>query len=284
MAKSRALLSSVLEHLRKWFKAWKSCWKVKEVKKCDGLIVSEKEKKTLGFVLGCTGHISERTGRPASAFSLLQSKGRCSGSPPVSPRDLVNIHHQAWASAFNSRPRLATSRRRTDRWCLRRPPSARAAVPAGKPHRCNETEPGSEWLTHSPSATEKTCGAKGISWAWSEPLYSCRPTWQPSLLLPHCGSPWRCEQLPPDCLGGPVVSVWRCPSLWRYDRPVELPHTWLTSHATEAANRKAISPNVPVRSYLLSACMALAYCRCIFGEEIFGSKSPTFNLQKGKKM
>lgn len=63
--------------------------------------------------------------------------------------------------------------------------------------------------------------------------YFCHPTWQPSLLLPHSVSPWRCEQLPPDCSGGPAAHGWRCPSLWRFDRLVELPHTWLTSHATD---------------------------------------------------
>lgn len=44
----------------------------------------------------------------------------------------------------------------------------------------------------------------------------------------------------------------------------------------EAINKTLIS--TPARTYLLSACMALAYWRCIFGEEIFGSSSPTFNL------
>lgn len=52
----------------------------------------------------------------------------------------------------------------------------------------------------------------------------------------------------------------------------------------KAINKTLIS--TPARTYLLSACMALAYWRCIFGEEIFGSSSPTFNLivENGSKM
>lgn len=117
-----------------------------------------------------------------------------------------------------------------------------------------------------------------LTWAT---LCFCHPTWQPSLLLPHSASPWRCGQLPPDCSGGPAAHVWRCPNLWRFDRLAELPHTWLPSHAVisgAAMNKKPISRNFVARTYLLSACMALAYWRCIFGEEMFGSNSPTFNL------
>lgn len=60
-------------------------------------------------------------------------------------------------------------------------------------------------------------------------------------------------------------------------------HMLLISEA--AMNKKPISMNLVARTYLLSACMALAYWRCIFGEEIFGSNSPTFNLSAkwGKK-
>lgn len=69
-------------------------------------------------------------------------------------------------------------------------------------------------------------------------LYVCHPTWQPSLLLPRSGSPWRYEQLPPDCSGAPAAHGWRCPSLWRFDRLGELPRTWLTLQAADQRGHK----------------------------------------------
>lgn len=74
------------------------------------------------------------------------------------PTFIINREHRHSTNASIEQPLY----RGTDQWCLRRPPSVRAAAPAGKPHRCNETEPGSEWLTHSPSATEKTCSTNTL--------------------------------------------------------------------------------------------------------------------------
>lgn len=58
------------------------------------------------------------------------------------------------------------------------------------------------------------------------------PTWRPSLLHQCSASPWRCEQRPLGCSGGPVAHGSCCPSLWRFHRPVQLPHTWITQQTS----------------------------------------------------
>lgn len=154
----------MLEHLRKWFRAWKRGLKEKEVKECNVLTMTGKTKNKKHW-----GSYSAELATFLKELASLQvfplSCEVQSDAPVVLLRRL-----RTWTIFINKQERQHSPggpsstcdchesfRGRTDRWCLRTPPSVRAAEPAGKPHRCSGTEPGSEWLTRSPSEIGKTC-------------------------------------------------------------------------------------------------------------------------------